>query len=66
MNADEKLLLSYSNQLLALTNTISKETKRPLVYGFYNTKIEQQEFLLLCSDGLYNFVEKELFFVNYH
>ncbi|WP_462216943.1 PP2C family protein-serine/threonine phosphatase [Mycoplasmoides genitalium] len=62
MNADEKLLLSYSNQLLALTNTISKETKRPLVYGFYNTKIEQQEFLLLCSDGFYNFVEKELFF----
>lgn len=61
----ETLFRAYekSGQLLALTNIISQESKEIEKIGISINKPKKNErYLLLCSDGFYNFVKSENFY----
>ncbi|ARQ34396.1 PP2C family serine/threonine-protein phosphatase [Mycoplasmoides pneumoniae] len=62
MHATPDVIASYKDKLLALTATVSKDQERQLKYSFRCDVVNAWDFLLLCSDGLYNFLDPNCFY----
>lgn len=63
VNATEATFKKHSNELLALTNIISKEINPDQTFDVSIHDLNTHEkYLILCSDGFYNFVNSEHFY----
>ncbi|WP_052664047.1 PP2C family serine/threonine-protein phosphatase [Mycoplasmoides alvi] len=62
-NAREETFKKHANELLALTNIISKDIDHKQTFGVsIHEPKESEKYLILCSDGFYNFVNSESFY----
>ena len=56
-NASEEIFIKNKNNLLSLTNFIDSQTDQYMKYTLTEFKINKTYNILLCSDGLYNFLK---------
>lgn len=63
IKASEETFRAHAKELLALTKIVSKDIKGEETFGVsIHEPKKREQYLLLCSDGFYNFVPPEGFF----
>lgn len=58
IHASEATYTKYKKDLLSLTNFVDASAKNN-EYGCLKSKLGKKEVVILCSDGLYNFIDME-------